>query len=501
VLIRNARVWPPVARLAGEIQVTDVRISGERIAECAPGLRALPGEADIDAAGCALLPGLHDHHVHLHALATAAASVAAGPPAVRTADTLRAALRAADASSPTGDWLRCVGYHESVAGRLDRWVLDQMVPHRPVRVQHRTGALWAVNSAGAARLGLDECDAAGVERDAGGRPTGRLWRMDRWLAARIPGAPPRLDAVSARAAALGVTGFTDATPDATRRDVAALAAAVADGTIVQRVHCMAPVGVTLPADGRHRKVSLGPVKILLDDDSLPPLYELTGRAGQAHANGRPVAVHCVTRVQLVLTLAALDAARRLSGDRIEHGAVIPAEIIADLRGLTVVTQPHFVTERGREYASEVAADDLPDLWRLRTLLDAGVAVAAGSDAPFGDWDPWHVMRTAAERPADLGPAEAVTAARALRLFLGEPAAPATRPRRLRGRRDGDGGVRGQGRRHAGRLLRAARGRHGPRPWRGGLGERAPPDRPMARGMADAHRRPPPGSDRSSVGAP
>ncbi len=171
------------------------------------------------------------------------------------------------------------------------------------------------------------------------------------------------------------------------------------------------------------------MKILLDDDTLPPLHELADHVRRAHGAGRPVAVHCVTRVQFVLTLAALDMAGRLTGDRIEHGAVIPAESIGDLRGLTVVTQPHFVIERGEQYATDVAPEDLPDLWRLRSLIEAGVGVAAGSDAPFGDADPWHVMRAATRRPAGLGPDEAIPPARALDLFLGEPAAPAT-PRRV-----------------------------------------------------------------------
>src|SRR5450756_1004243 len=337
MLIRNARVWP------ADLPVTDIRITGGRVAECAHGLRAAPGEEDIDAAGSALLPGLHDHHVHLRALAAAAGSVPAGPPAVRTAAGLRDRLREADASRPADAWLRCVGYHESVAGPLDRVMLDAMLAHRPVRVQHRSGALWMVNSAAVAKLGLDACDLAGVERDGAGRATGRLWRLDRWLAARVPREPPDLTAVSAYAAARGITGFTDATPDMTDGGLAALAAAVTDGTVTQHVYCMAPAGLVPPPGGG---VRLGPVKIMLDDDTLPPLDELEASLRRAHAAGRPVAVHCVTRVQLVLTLAALNAAGRLPGDRIEHGAVIPVETIPELRGLTVVTQPHFVVERG-----------------------------------------------------------------------------------------------------------------------------------------------------------
>src|SRR5262249_50099299 len=121
MLIRNARVWPPgpppgTDAAMADLPLSDVRLSGGQVAEHAPRLRPAPGEADIDAAGGTLLPGLHDHHVHLRALAAARASVAARPPHVRTADGLAARLRAADAELPPGAWLRAVGYHESVAG-------------------------------------------------------------------------------------------------------------------------------------------------------------------------------------------------------------------------------------------------------------------------------------------------------------------------------------------------------------------------------------------------
>lgn len=476
MLIRNARAWPATGvRTAqsewsgsrrdqamisspgtaggqrpdicdAELPIIDVRVSGGRVAECGPSLKPVSGETCIDAEGCALLPGLHDHHIHLRALAAALTSIRVGPPEVRSAAELQATLAAADSSLPPDAWLRGVGYHESVAGELDRWILDRLLPDRPVRVQHRTGALWMVNSAAIAKLGC--CDLAGAERDASGRPTGRLWRLDRWLATRVPGVAPDLAAVSASAAALGVTGFTEATPQMTETDVAALATAVAAGVVAQRVHCMAPAGIAstvslaahqgigrrghcaAPDDKRRlvggvdsEKFSIGPVKILLDDDSLPTLDELEMQVRQAHAWGRTVAVHCVTRVQFVLTVAALNAAGRLAGDRVEHGAVIPAEMIAGLRGLTVVTQPHFVAERSEQYAVDVAADDRGDLWRLRSLLDSGVKVAGGTDAPFGGADPWNAMRAATLRSPGLSWHEAISPYWALRLFVGEAAAP------------------------------------------------------------------------------
>ena len=53
-------------------------------------------------------------------------------------------------------------------------------------MQHRSGALWMLNSAACRALGLDAgADAPGVERDGRGRATGRLFRLDAWLRERL----------------------------------------------------------------------------------------------------------------------------------------------------------------------------------------------------------------------------------------------------------------------------------------------------------------------------
>ena len=157
MLIRNAWVWAhgPAA----------VRSAGGQVTARALGLRPLPGEPALDAAGGALLPGLHDHHIHLRALAAARSSIPAGPPEVTPAAQLSGRLREAGQALPPGRWARCVGYHESVTGSLDRWALDRMLASRPVRVQHRTGMLWTLNSLAVRQLDLDHCDQPGVERD------------------------------------------------------------------------------------------------------------------------------------------------------------------------------------------------------------------------------------------------------------------------------------------------------------------------------------------------
>ncbi|WP_448628222.1 amidohydrolase family protein [Geodermatophilus sp. URMC 64] len=365
----------------------DVRVSGDRVAEVAASLERAPAEEVLDARGGALLPGLVDAHLHLMALATTAASVRCGPPEVRDAGGLAAALAAAP---PGADgWVRGVGYAESVAGDLDAAALDRLHGARPVRVQHRSGALWVVNTAGAEELGLATADAPGIERGPDGTPTGRLWRADAWLRGRLPASPPDLAPVGRRLAELGITAVTDATPDL---DDAALDALAAAG-LPQRLTVLgAPLDRPLPPH-----LAAGPQKIVLADSGLPGLDELADRIRAAHAAGRAVAVHCVTREALVLLLAALDTAGRHPGDRVEHAALVPAELIGRLRGLTVVTQPGFLADRGDDYLRDVPPDEHDDLYRCRSLVDAGVAVALSSDAPFGPLDPWAVLAAAVTR--------------------------------------------------------------------------------------------------------
>ena len=191
---------------------------------------------------------------------------------------------------------------------------------------------------------------------------------------------------------------------------------------------MAPAGASAPdAAG----AVLGPVKVLLDDDALPTLEELESTARAAHAEDRAIAFHCVTRLQLVVAIAALDAAGARPGDRIEHGSVIPAELIAPLQRLavTVVTQPHFVAERGDDYLREVDAVDRDSLYRVQSLVAAGIPVAAGTDAPFGGFDPWASMAAAVERRTrngrDIGAGERIDTRAAVDLYLGSAGAPAT----------------------------------------------------------------------------
>jgi predicted amidohydrolase YtcJ len=212
---------------------------------------------------------------------------------------------------------------------------------------------------------------------------------------------------------------TDATASNGAAELHALVSAVERGALPQRLCVMGRHDLPDPA---HARVTRGPVKLVLDEASLPPCEAFEDDVRRAHAAGRAVAVHCVTRAELVFALAGIAAAGARRGDRIEHAAVAPPELVERIAalGLTVVTQPGFVRERGDAYAREVEPRDRPWLYRARAFVDAGVELLGGSDAPFGSPNPWLAVRAAIDRRSEsglvLGPHEALDPARALGLF-------------------------------------------------------------------------------------
>lgn len=371
----------------------DIRV-GARIEEVGDGLLARPGEGVLDAGGGTVLPGLHDHHVHLRSAASALDSLSVGPPAVHTKGQLAQALSSA---VPGADgWIRAVGYHESVAGELDRYRLDNLTApaaHVPVRVQHRSGVLWILNSAALGRVGLAE------------HPDGVLRSTDHGWSDALQRRETDLAELSRRITATGVTGVTDATPDLDAGDLVSLLMAHRRGEFRPRVRLLAPG------------------KKILHDDQLD-LDALTAWMADRHDIGQPVAVHCVTAAQLLVTIAALHAVGSHPLDRIEHAAIVPDDAMGDLAelGLTVVTQPNFVAERGDQYLAEVPAHEHSQLWRVASLIKANVPVAFSTDMPFGRGDPWAAMRAAVHRSTPSGkilnPTECVSPRQALTMFLG-----------------------------------------------------------------------------------
>jgi len=347
----------------------DVRLSGGVIAEIG---NSLVGNRYHDGQGGALIPGLHDHHIHLNATAAAMNSVKCGPPDVNSDNDLIARI-----NQPGQGWLRGVGYHQSVAGDIDRTWLDEYGPSRPVRIQHRSGRLWILNSLAIDILGQDM------------PKNGRLFDQDIYL--RNGANFPNLTPLVKRLLSYGITGVTEVTPS--------------NGLDEYHNYLKKAKPLKLSVMGKAELCNftdrtIGPLKLHYHDHKLPSLDDLALEISMAHNKGRAVAAHCVTRAELMLTLAAIEQAGSYSGDRIEHAAIADKAAINWMKklGMIVVTQPNFIRERAPAYEKDIAISEYQNLWRLRSFHIAGLKIAAGSDAPFGNPNPWFAMAAAVNRP-------------------------------------------------------------------------------------------------------
>ncbi len=409
MLIRNAEIW--------KMGRADIRVEDGRISAIGS-LSAMGSEAVCDANGGALLPGLHDHHIHLAATAVGRRSVQCGPPEVVSEAQLAAAL-----SAPGEGWLRGIGYHESVAGMLDAALIDAWVRDRPVRIQHRSGRMWFLNSAALEVCLTNAAPSPGLEK-SGGKWTGRLFDDDPWLRVAAPQSPPDFTAVSRELARCGITGITDMSAANVPSSASEFDRQIAAGHLLQKTMMAGTLGLAEAHFGSH--LILGPAKLHLHEWALPPLEEAVSFIRKAHGQGRAIASHCTTEVELVFTLAALREGGVISGDRIEHGGVVPDHLLADIAelGLHVISQPHFIAERGDQYLADVEPRDHALLYRLAAFNRAGVVLAGGSDAPYGSIDPWAAMRAAVSRKTasgvTIGKNESLTPEEALALYLADP---------------------------------------------------------------------------------
>ena len=171
-----------------------------------------------------------------------------------------------------------------------------------------------------------------------------------------------------------------------------------------------------PRLGRDLRLHTG---VLLHHDEASAC-EMVRRAVE---RGWSVAIHAVgneATARAVTALAAVSDQHPASPPpRIEHCTLLDDALIGRLAdaGVTVVAQPHFISI----FESE-GIPPTPGLKRvaLRSMLDAGVAVAGSSDSPVTPFAPLLGIRSAVTRKVGDGepvdPDEAITPEQALALY-------------------------------------------------------------------------------------
>ena len=264
---------------------------------------------------------------------------------------------------------------------------------------HDGHTLW-VNSAA-----LAGWEVAPRTRDGGDLREQEAWDFFDTFAAASP--QETLDAVRAGlpvAHAAGVTGVHD--KDGARGAPEAFAALRDAGELTLRVWQSVP---NADADrGSYVKVfmdgTLGSRTALLLGGGGMRLMGPEGLAEvvrEAAAAGMPVAVHAIgdlaNREALDGFEATEDVWRPLGlRHRVEHAQCIHADDIARYArlGITASVQYSHATS-DRELAARLWADRLDRAYPYRQLLDAGVRLAGGSDAPVEELDPLAGLAAAA----------------------------------------------------------------------------------------------------------
>jgi predicted amidohydrolase YtcJ len=397
--------------------------------------------------GRVVAPGFVDCHQHF--MEGAASSAGLSVTRCRTIADLLSDLRVAAGRTPPGNWLRVFGCDEALMRERrgpTREELDRAAPKNPLRLRHQTLHGSWLNSRAITALGLEKpgfVPPAGaiLVGDANGRLSGLVVGMEEWIGARMPRVTAaeleaRSRAYSRELAGAGITAFTDATVRNGPEDMAVFARLSASGAIAQRVSMMlGPVHIGQSAQLRvaAERSGIAIAGIKFTDVARWDTGPLVRAVADAMAHEMDCAFHCTEVEELDAALTAIEFAReRVAAKsiesiacRIEHGGMIPPEYperIAAL-GAWVVSNPGFVYYRGVKYAGEPGL--IPYLYRAKSLLDAGIDMAGGSDAPVTPARPLTAIAAAMTRISiegyELALSERIESPRAFAMFTASAA--------------------------------------------------------------------------------
>jgi len=435
-----------------------------------------PDAVVVPLAGRALIPGFCDPHNHFSMTTFEPRSVDCSTPPLRDKTAVLDAIAAAAQGSPAGQWIWGLGYSARLVadnGDLLRGELDEVAPDNPVCVMDSAYHACYSNSAALAVAGIDRDTpnppGGEILRDSRGDATGVLWEraMDRVHHASMRGYMDTFgaDAVAdlvqqnaLRHLSHGITSVGDALVMPESAELYRIADA--RGKLPIAIHQMRggptffaePVeaaGGVFNDDDVSDRLRGGIVKIFMDpvfpspalhvchpdgseEDVGTPYYnqeEVDHLVLDAASRGLQVAIHCIGNRAIEQGLNAFEHAmhefpREDPRYRIEHfayGTTAQIERAASL-GILISHQPPFLYAMGEYFETnfaEAGIDAAPVPYRA--LLDAGIAVASGSDYPCAPVEPLLglyalVARRARSDGHEIAPDQAISALEGLRTY-------------------------------------------------------------------------------------
>ncbi|CAI9411734.1 amidohydrolase [Nocardioides sp. T2.26MG-1] len=424
LLIRNARLVPVGVTDAVPDAPVDVAVEHGVVTEVRPGADRPDGAEVIDAGGRWLVPGLWDQHVHLGQWTLASQRLdLAGARSPEDATRAVAERIAAYPDQPVIGWgHRSAGWDRDVTvSELDAVSGDTPV----VLISGDAHHAW-LNTTALMHLAMPVRDS--------------VVRETEWFAAYprlvtlvgTDGTSPEayrrtLDA----AAAQGVVGLVDFEFGGGREEWAERWAQGCDrlrvrwatyaDTLDDVIAAGLRTGDMLP--GCDARATMGPLKIISDGslntrtawccEPYGDAHRLEYPAGQpnldgaelrellarAHAAGLEVATHAIGDAAVGEALAAYaDTGAR---GTVEHAQMARREDVRRMAtlGIRASVQPAHLLD-DRDLTERIWGERSERCFAFRWMLEDGVALALGSDAPVSPLDPWLAMAAAVHRSAD-----------------------------------------------------------------------------------------------------
>jgi len=448
LILKNAKVITmDPARPAAEL----VAVKGDKILAVAGSeeLEQLKGAKTriIDCQGRTVVPGFNDAHCHIFAFIRKLRSLDLSPSAVGSIVDIKSAIHRRAQNLPSGSWLIGTDYNEFYLAEKrhpNRRDLDEVAPHHPVVLLHRSLHACVLNSLALSLAGITretpEPPGALIERELEtGEPSGLLFEMLSYIMDSVM--PPLsgedlaegMTKANEHYLSMGITSLQEAsaTNDFSRWQT--LWKFTGGGRLKSRVFMMfgadalsqfQQAGLNFGAGDSHLR--LGGVKLMLNETTAQ-LPELKQQAFSAHEAGFQLAIHCIELSTVEAAIAALEyigSRSSLAGrrHRLEHCSECPPPLLERLIRLKamVVTQPPFLYYGGERYLATIPPSQLRWLYRVRSLLDGGLIVGASSDSPVVADNPlvgiYAAVTRRAESGQELSPEEAVSAEQALAMY-------------------------------------------------------------------------------------
>ncbi|MFH1381423.1 MAG: amidohydrolase [Chloroflexota bacterium] len=410
----------------------------------------------IDCQGKALVPGFNDAHCHIFSFIRKVLSVDLSPAAVKSIAAIKEAIREKAAATPPGQWITGTDYHDFYLAEKrhpTRWEIDEVAPHHPVVLSHRSLHACVLNSQAMALAGINretsEPPGGVIERDLStGEPSGLLFEMLGYIRHKVM--PAFSEAELAQGTALvnqhflsvGLTSLQDATITNEYLRWPIYQRFKEKGQLKSRVYLMTGVdelskfqeaGLGFRSGDDHLR--LGGIKIVLTESTgalYPPQPELNRIVLDMHRAGFQVAMHAVQPSTVEAAITALEYVRSNSPQtdrrhRIEHCSECPPALLERLKkvGAVVVSQPPFIYYSGERYLAMIKPEQIQWLYRFKSFWENDLVVAGSSDSPIVPNNPLMGIYAAVTRRVQSGQQlpsqECISARQALAMYTANAA--------------------------------------------------------------------------------